>query len=130
MPETINWSFTVQIPGGPQLARTGAVPVDAYDKVVKTIPAGSTVEVLIQPDPDTGDVLLVVVSAEPCGDWLTYKVNSGTTAVPLDAPHVLLGPGAVSLLAATPPPTKLTIKNSDSQQRDSEVQILVGRKAS
>jgi hypothetical protein len=133
MPEKIKWSVQFQVVGGLGIAKSQELEVDAYDKVSETIPAdGSDVVVNIQPNTDPNDVQLLVINAEPCGSWLTYKVDSDAQSVVLDAPHTLIGAGAVSLMSPTAPPKKLTftIDSTNQDAKESVVQILVGRDAS
>jgi hypothetical protein len=140
MPETMNWSLAVQIPGGPKMTRTGVVSVTAYDKISAIVPAGGdATEVDVQPG-DLTELKLLLVSVDPNGPVVTYCVNAAqpdpAKRIKLDGPLVLIGGGAVRL-TATPDlgdPTKIVAPqtiffyNADTTT-DAVVQILVGREA-
>jgi hypothetical protein len=133
MSEKIKWSVQFQVVGGPGIAESGELEVDVIDKATKTIPAdGTEVVVKIQPNTDANDVKLVAIFADPCGEWLSYKIDSGTEWAALNAPHTLIGTGAVSLMSTGAPPNELTFKAdaTNSDVEESVVQILVGRDAS
>jgi hypothetical protein len=122
--ETINWTFNVQVVGGPQIAVTRPVPVDAYDKIGVKVQDGETETVEIQPG-DEGRVQFLLINSDWLGDALTYKVNAQGDAIKLDAPQVLVGDGAVGLLGE--PPNSLEVTNDSTQEAN--IEIIVGRKA-
>lgn len=124
----ITWQFQAAIPGGPSFTMTEpTIEVQAYDVASATITAGaSNVDVSVQPSSSPGDVVFVVVSSDQYGAGLTYKVDGGANAHVLDAPHVLLGAGAVGFMNAGAPPQKLTF--SSTLSKDANVQVVVGRK--
>ena len=128
MPERINWSVKIHVDGGPELSAAGATDVEAYDKLTVTIPAadetaaGSAV-VQVQPG-GAPQVEFLLVSASEYGDPLTYTVDSGDP-IQLDAPQLLMGSGAVSLLGAAPN----TFSFSNTSDQPVVVTILVGRNA-
>jgi hypothetical protein len=150
MSETIRWSVQFQVVGGPGITKSNSLTVDGYDKITKTISTVSStpganppsVDVDIQPVSDANAVQLMVICADPCGPWLSYTIDGGSASFTLDAPHTLIGAGAVGLMPAVPsgtPPKKLTFTVSasllaqdpvNSQATSSTVQILVGRNAS
>jgi hypothetical protein len=118
--EQVLWSAMVKAVDGPQLAGSGTIDVEAYDKVDVTVTAGSSQKVDLSPGAVGAIRCLVVLPAVPDAD-LTYKV--GTKDIALDAPHLLLG-GAVALAGD---PTSLTFKNDTAA--DAVISILVGRDA-
>jgi len=126
MPDKISWSLNVQIPGGPKVASSQNIDVDAYDKIVKVIPNDSADhEVDVQPG-NAAHVKFLSISSD-LYEHLTYKPKdgtAGTTAVALDAPQLFLGSGAVALLEKAP--KQLVFKNTDPNH-SATVQILVGR---
>lgn len=124
MSEKISWSFSAQVTGGPSIKASADLTVDAYDKIEATIPQGGA-DTTVEVQPGTAGVKFLLITATAYED-LVYKVGSGTTEVTLDAAHVLLGEGAISLLEAYP--TSLVFKNS-STTADVKVNILVGRDA-
>jgi len=124
----ITWQFQASIPGGPAFTISQPnIPVAAYDVASATIAAGaSNIDVSVQPSSTAGDVVLVVVSSDTYDAGLTYKVDGGATAHALDAPHVMLGAGAVSFMNGGAPPQKLTF--SSSLAKDVNIQVVAGRK--
>ena len=125
MAEKVNWTFAARVLNGPTLARSGEVPVEAYVKITVTIPQGKTVDVEIFPGGGGSAQLLVIDPTNP-SDQLSYKV--GSTDVKLDAPHVLIGSGAVGLLAGSSG-TIGTLKFKNQTAADAELSILAGRDA-
>ena len=99
----------------------------AYDVASATIAAGaSNIDVMVQPSSTAGDVLLVVVSSDTYDPGLTYKIDGSAAAHALDAPHVMLGAGAVGLMNGGAPPQKLTF--SSTLAKDANIQVVAGRK--
>jgi hypothetical protein len=96
MAETIRWLYSVRAEGGPSVALDGHVSVDGYEKLSVNVPAATAVGVTLGPGTWT-DIQCLVVSAGDMSGTLTVEPD-GAAAVPLDAPIVLLGPGAVALL--------------------------------
>ena len=126
--EKITYSVSVQPSDGPRLISSDSFDFDAYGKFSAVVPgkAGS--------EPGTMDVhlpwgsgglagILVVVPSK-MGDDLSYKVNDATASdtYVLDGPHVLLGKGAVGMLAAAPS----TLFFSNDGTEEICVDILIG----
>ena len=125
MSHVINYTLDVRIQNGPALTIARSTAVDAYDSISVEIPDGAADEsVDVQPG-GAGQVAFILVTSSHYGEKLTYKVNSGSTATPLDTQLLLIGDGAVSLLGAAP--NKL--KFSNALGAPASIQILVGRKA-
>jgi hypothetical protein len=124
----ITWQFQVSIPGGPAFTITQpTITVAAYDVASAKIGAGaSNIDVAVQPSSTPGDVVIVVVSSDTYDPGLTYKIDAGATAHALDAPHVMLGAGAVGLMNGGAPPQKLTF--SSTLAKDANIQVIAGRK--
>ena len=122
MPERVNWSYAAQVVGGPTLAASGAVEVEAYLKLTVTVPAGGSLDVEVLPG-DGGSVQLLVINPAAPSEDLTYTV--GEDEMVLDGPHVLIGAGAVGLLAATIG----TLAFANAGAEDVEISILAGRDA-
>jgi hypothetical protein len=122
MAEKLNWSYAVQAEGGPLIAGAGTLEVDAYVKLSVMIPAGETKEVEILPAPGGPLQLLVIAAAKPSID-LSYELDGD--AVPLDGPHVLIGPGAVRLCAAAIG----TLAFTNDTSEEARIDILAGRDA-
>lgn len=125
MSERLSWTFSVQAVGGPRIATSKDLDVDAYDKIGVVVAAGADETVELQPGP-AGRVQFLLVASTVYDDALTYKVNDPAgTAIKLDGQLLLLGDGAVGLLGA--PPGKLIFHNGAAD--DATIQILIGRKA-
>lgn len=125
---TITWQFQATIPGGPAFTiAQPSIEIQSYDVATATIGAGATsIDVVVQPSATPGDVVLVVVTSDLFGAGLTYVVDGGTDTHALDAPHVLLGAGAVGFMNAGAPPQTLTFDNTLA--KSAHVQVVVGRK--
>jgi hypothetical protein len=128
----ITWQFQASIPGGPALSIIQPnIAVGAYDVASATIkaaapPGPSNVDVVVQPSSTVGDVVFMVVMSDTYDAGLTYKIDGGATAHALDAPHVMLGAGAVGFMNGGAPPQKLTF--SSTLAKDVNIQVVAGRK--
>jgi hypothetical protein len=125
---SITWQFQAAIPGGPAFnISQPPIAVQAYDVASAKIAAGaSSVDINVQPSSTAGDVVFVVVSSDQYDAGLSYTVDGGTDAHAVDAPHLLLGSGAVGFMNAGAPPQKLTF--SSTLAKDANVRVVVGRK--
>lgn len=122
MPEKLNWTFAARVLGGPTIAESGELDVEAYVKLAVTIKKGATQDVEIFPG-GGGSAQIVVISPAKPSVKLTYDV--GGTDVPLDGPHVLIGGGAVGMLG-----DKIgTLKFKNDTTADADLSILAGRDA-
>jgi hypothetical protein len=129
MAETVNWSIAVQVPAGPRVAQSGALQVDAYDKVDVSVEDGAEdLEVQLQPG-GAGQVQLLVIATTQASSDLSYKVNdAGGDPIVLDQPvHAYFGSGPVALLDPGAGPNTLFFTNESGAP--AVVQVLVGRKA-
>jgi hypothetical protein len=119
----ISWSLNLQVQGGPKIAASDNVDVEAYDTIEAVIPDdGTEVEVGVQPG-GASQVLLLLISSSKYGKDLTYTVTGGVEKVPLDAQQLFLGAGALGLLRNAP--NKLVFTNNLSDP--ATIRILVGR---
>src|SRR6185436_5992053 len=111
MPQTISCNVSAQIAGGPTVTVPQSFLVDAYDKIDVVIPpltpgAGGgaatpgTATVQVQPSPG-GSVKFLLVMTDNYNAQLSYTVDGRATSYRLDAPHLLLGDGAVGMLGNT-----------------------------
>jgi len=125
---TITWQFQATIPSGPAFTVSQPpIAVQAYDVASATIAKGASgIDVSVQPSSTPGDVVFVAVTSDQYGAGLTYKVDGSSDTHALDAPHVLLGAGAVGFMNAGAPPQKLTF--TSTLTKDANVQVFVGRK--
>lgn len=124
MAERISWMYSVQAERGPIAAMNGTLLADGYQKLNVTVVAGASQNVTIGPGTWT-DILGLVVSAADLSGAITVTPLGAPAAVPLDAPFVLLGAGAVSLLGGGN--ATLTIDNTSAA--DAAVDIFVARDA-
>jgi hypothetical protein len=124
--EKIKWSTTFDVALGPRIMESGSTETGAYDKLHLEL-AGNDVDIdtAIQPSGNPGDVKLLVLRASKYDVGVTYSADAGATKRVLDGPVVLIGAGAVSLLAD--PPKTLRFTNPDANPVS--IDILVGRKA-
>lgn len=120
MSETISWNYVVNAVNGPSLSGAGTLNVEAYDKLKVTIADQASQQVDLAP---AGTLSMIVIRASAHSPQLTYDVGGNDIA--LDAPLVLLGTGAVSLLGSGL--TSLTFTNNTGA--DATIEILVGRDA-
>lgn len=132
MTEKISWNLAVAVTNGPKAQDQRQIEVEAYDKVVVTVPGNepaSNKKVTVEVQPSAAaNVSFLYISSTRYGDKLTYTVDGGGAAnVALDGPHLLSGAGMVGLLGAAP--KKLDLFNRLGKDNDVEVTILVGRKA-
>lgn len=121
MPNTITYSFTANVSGGPSLTESASVTVEAYDQIEVAVPAGDSTTVDVQPG--DGGQLLVITASDYVN--ITYAVDGSSTIRELDGPHILIGSGAVALLGAT----QNSIEFSNGGGDEATVCILVGRDA-
>ena len=126
MPTNISWKLSVDIPSGPSVALSSAVPVDAYDRIAVTVPAsGTETPVDIQPGA-SGRVKFLMIRSDNYGDDLTYKVSvTGNPERKLNDVLLLVGAGGLELLED--PLDKLLFKNSLAVPAN--IEIIVGRQA-
>jgi hypothetical protein len=123
----ITWQFQASIPNGPSFTlNTPVIAVQAFDSASATIVKGATnVPVIVQPSSSAGDVVFVAVWSDVYGAGLTYTIDGSGTAHPLDAPHVMLGAGAVGMMNGGAPPQKLVFSSTLTQ--DANIKVVAGR---
>ena len=121
MPKTITYNFTANVSGGPSITASNTIDVEAYDHIEVTVPPSTPTTVNVQPG--SGGLLLIITASTYSS--VTYTVDSSSTVVTLDGPHILVGAGAIALLGATQ--NDLVFTNGGSE--DITVSILVGRDA-
>jgi hypothetical protein len=128
--QSINLNLNITIPGGPTIAASESLEVEAYDFIKVTVKgtdegADTNKEVEVLPGV-TGQVTFLAITSDKYDSTLTYSSGEPNgLSIELDQPQVFAGAGAVGLL--DPPPTKLFFTNNLSE--NAEVQILVGRDA-
>ena len=126
-PLTVNWTFTSQIAGGPQISESQpSIGVWAYDYVTKTLAAASA-GIDVHLEPATTAASIVAVLADQYSANVTYQVDGGADVRKLDGPHVFLGQGAVAYMSAGGNPQKLTFGNAGTGTVT--VRVFVGRAA-
>ena len=122
MAEKLSWTFAARVLGGPTVARSGDLEVEAYTKLAVTIKKNTTQDVEIFPGAG-GSAQLVVISPAAPSDKLTYEV--GGKKVPLDGPHIMIGSGAVGMLGSAVG----TLKFENKTAQDADIAIIAGRDA-
>lgn len=122
MAEKVSWSYAVQVLGGPTVTGTGTLFPDSYIKLNIVVPKKKSLDVEVQPGGGSGLLFLAIQPAKPSAD-LSY--TAGTDTFLLDGPHLLIGAGAVSLLAGAVG----TLKFENKSDFDAEISILAGRDA-
>lgn len=122
----ITTSIKATVGGGPSLARSFKLEVDAYDLIDVSIADTATDEAVeVQPG-GAGQARFLLVLAGSYDPPLSYKVNSAANpSHDLDREMLLAGDGAIGLLGA--PPNQLLFTNTTGQAIS--VQVLVGRNA-
>jgi hypothetical protein len=126
-PLTVNWTFTSQIAGGPQISESQpAIGVWGYDYVTKTL-AGASTGIDVHLEPATTTASMVAVLADQYSTNVTYNVDGGTDVRKLDGPHLFLGQGAVAYMSSLGNPQKLTFANTGTGTVT--VRVFVGRAA-
>jgi len=124
MAEKISWTYAVRADRGPTAALNGTLMADGYQKINVTVAAGAAQTVTIGPG-TWADILSLVVSAADLTGAVTLTPDGAATALPLDAPFVLLGAGAVSLLGTG----NATLSIANTGAADVAVDIFVARDA-
>jgi hypothetical protein len=130
----LNAAASFQVPGGPTLAVTATLAIEAYDRIDVTVaPGDADKAVEIQPGA-AGRMRLLVIKSSLYDANITYTVSDGTTdsdAVTLDAPQTFMGSGAVGLFGIDPP-SILKFSNDftgPDPTKEARIEILVGRDA-
>jgi hypothetical protein len=109
-----------QIVHGTSLSIPGEFTLKAYEKAQVTVAAGAASTVNLP-----SGIQFLIITSSVYGNALTYTVNSETTARLLNAAHVFLGTGAVSIL--NPTLTKMVFTNGLTA--DVILDILIGIEA-
>ena len=122
----IDTLFNATVVGGPSLARSFNIEVDAYDLIdVEIIDGAADSPVELQPG-GAGQVQFLLVLADSYNPALTYRINAGANPThDLDRELLLAGDGAIGLLVE--PPNSLLFSNGTGNPIS--VQVLVGRNA-
>jgi len=126
----VNWTLNVEVSEGPKAFQSETIEAEAYGKVAVDIAATEKKDVEVQPS-DIGQVDFFLITSSKYGASLKYQLYDPTTSalgapeITLDAPHLLVGNGAVTLLKYHP--VKLRVTNGLAE--DVTVEILVARDA-
>jgi hypothetical protein len=99
---SINYRFTADVSRGSTIDIEDAIEVDSYELLEVSIPADNS---LITVDLPVASRIKLLVITSTAYDNLEYEVNEdsgGEESVRLDAPHILIGAGIISLLGASP----------------------------
>lgn len=128
----INFSYSIQITGGPTMARASTADVDAYDKIELTLDSGAAdVVVDVQPGAAT-QVQLLALSSSLYDGKVTYKVSDGAAdkgPFTLDAPQLFSG-GAIAAIGVAPKSLKFSNAHpAGDPTKNATIEIFVGRDA-
>ena len=127
MGQKINVTVSVQVVGGRNLSENQSIDVDAVDSIDVELDKkggpGATKSVEVHPSETSEKIKLFMVTAKQYDGKVSYKLSN--TKVILDAPHVLMGAGAVSLLGKNS--QKIELANDGTEK--ASITILVGRAA-
>lgn len=130
MTESINLKINVGVPNGPSRSIYRTLKLDAYDKIDITIPA-DTDNKLVELQPSTEETVeFLLIVSNVYEDTLSYKVNSNAASADtyiLDQPLLLIGKGAISIFESVPTKLYFTNATSETEAKDAEIEILVGR---
>lgn len=135
MADNINWTVSIQVPGGPKTSISHTIPFEAYDSIRVSLPKKSnhdpaTQEVKVQPDTDEGKVNFLAIMSDNYDDNLTFKVNDKNNqgVIKLNQPLIFAGTEVVGLLAqffGSQAPVTLFFSNDTS--KNFEIWVIVGR---
>lgn len=123
MPETIAYAGTVAVAGGPKVAFSESLVVEAYNRLSVTIAKSASQKVFLG-TADSEIRLLLVRSTKYDPSKVTFQIEGAGTARVLDMPFLAAGKAAVALLGATSP-TFLTFKNDLTDEIT--VDIIIAR---
>jgi len=121
MAVSINYQFLAAVPGGPSVTASEKVSTDSYEFIQVTVEAGEeNKKVMLD---ITEKVVMLVMRADKY-DSLSYrKKTANSTEVPITAPLILIGKGAVALIG--PSLESLLFTNTGETAR--EITILISR---
>ena len=86
MSQRIDWTSGMKVPGGPELAVSRSVQVEAFGLIEVAIPKNGSASTDVDVPPATqGEVKFLAILSDIYED-LTYTVNALTTDVTLDQP--------------------------------------------
>ncbi len=122
--ESINWSTSASIIGGPVISRSGQLLADGYDKFEVVLTAGGGSKTLAVAPGNWEQLQFLLISPSQGDPLLTY--NSGDGNVALSGPLFLVGGAATALLGSGKPAT-LALSNGSGSEIT--VDILVARSA-
>jgi hypothetical protein len=115
--EILKYSMNFQIVRGASLSIPGEIKLEGYEKIQVAVAASATSTITLP-----SGIQFLIIKSTTYGDALSYKVNSETTAIKLNAAHVFMGTGAVSILNAAP--AKLVFTNGLTG--DVTLDLLIG----
>jgi hypothetical protein len=132
MSTKITYKLELAVEKGPNFTVTRDLAVEAYDHLRVDVPAGDNATpgtVTVDVQPGASDQLRVLsITSTLYSELITFKVDTAGADIKLDAPHLYVGGGALSLLGADP--KKFVFLNKAGADKPAVVHILVGRKAS
>jgi hypothetical protein len=126
MSEKIKWNVIANVMGGPTVGASDFLTVEAYDKIDVSVPKNGNIDVELQPgDAPQVSFLMITVADKSMYSNLSYKPEGTVDLIKLDAPLILIGNGAITLLDSI---EQINFANSSTSD-DAALSILIGRKA-
>ncbi|MDQ3279918.1 MAG: hypothetical protein M3Q69_00730 [Acidobacteriota bacterium] len=122
MPETIAFSGTVAVAGGPKVAFSEPLAAEAYNRLTVTV-AKATAQKIVLGTADSEIRLLLIKSSKYDPVKVTFTLDASPTALKLDMPFLAAGKAAVALLGAAV--ASVTVKNDLAD--DITIDVLVVR---
>jgi len=128
----VTYGFSVQVGGGPQIAKTLTTTVEAYDVLDFELAAGANgINVDVQPG-GSGSIKLLSISSSLYDGQVSYTVlDAGGNKGPftLDAPQFFSG-GAIGVIGVAPKTLAFTNANAAGDPtKNATIEIFVGRDA-
>ena len=121
--QSLKWTLSLQVQGGPAVNQTGTLNVDDYDSIALSLLGGANKTVAI---PGLANLVKFILVTSDNPKKVTFTPTGGAAQV-LDPMLILTGAGAISLLGN--PPGNVRFTNTDATN-PVNVQILVGRNES
>lgn len=127
MSHSIAWKFQIQAAGGPTLAASSTLSMDAYEKTQVILSSGDTDKVVSL----AANAALLIVSASAYTDsvpahQLSYKINNAGSAIVLPSALILIGKPAVDQFAQA---ALTSLSFTNGLDNDVVIDILTARDA-
>lgn len=132
MSTTVKWLLNINPVNGPKLSPVGTLDVEAYELISAQVEGGGGTATVTLPSANENLSLVAITAGEYNSDGdLFYTINGEAPTYALEAPHVMIGAGAVAYLTAasggSTDPAELLFTNNTGEEVG--ITILVGRDA-